>query len=213
MVLLDFLYPPKCKICSTKIKRGVICPFCFEKLEKSENHSRMQIDVDGKTINAHFLFPYDNDAVKQLLFALKRKADRQLFEIARDMYLKASECNVNGEMTAVVNVPRSVENVRKYGYDHVKIPCKLMCRKNKNMVYCPVLKRKGKSAEQKNLDAVLRQNNVKGKFLAIKKDIPKNILLVDDVVTTGSTAGECIRELYKIYPDAEITCVFLAHTN
>ena len=81
------------------------------------------------------------------------------------------------------------------------------------MVYCPVLKRKGKSAEQKNLDAVLRQSNVKGKFLAIKKDIPKNILLVDDVVTTGSTAGECIRELYKIYPDAEITCVFLAHTN
>mgnify|MGYP002509403043 CR=1 FL=1 len=52
-----------------------------------------------------------------------------------------------------------------------------------------------------------------GNFYAIKKDIPKNILLVDDVVTTSSTASECIKELLDVYPDADIRCIFLARTN
>lgn len=213
MVILDFLFPPKCKICNKRIKRGVLCPFCVEKLNLSVEESKRKIVDTEESLDASFVFPYDNSVVKDLLFALKRKGNYELFKFAAELYLKAMGDISKYTKYAVVNVPRSRANVKKYGYDHVKLPCKIMCKNNKNLIYCPVLKRKGKSMEQKNLTARQRKNNVKGNFVAIKKDIPKNILLVDDVVTTASTAFECVNELKQVYPDSQITGIFLAHTS
>lgn len=211
MMLLDFLYPPKCKICNTRIKKGVICPFCVEKLDYCMSVSERTINVEQEQIGIRVLFPYENDTVKALLFALKRKANRELFILISTLFQKTLKNDK--EQITVVNVPRSRENIKKYGYDHIKIPCKILCRKNKKLTYSEVLKRCKEGSEQKNLDAFQRKENVKDNFVAVKKDIHRNILLVDDVVTTASTACECIKELRKIYKDSNISCIFLAETG
>lgn len=211
MSVLDFIFPPKCKICHTRIKRGAVCPFCFDKLKQSESMHGFTLNSDGYTAQAYSLFPFENNEVKSLLYALKRNANGDLFKFSAELYsllVRESE-----EKVCVVNVPRNRENVRKYGYDHVEKPCRIMCKGSKRLVFVPVLKRKEASDEQKNLTAAQRKINVAGKFAAVKKDIPKNILLVDDVITTSSTMCECMKTLYKAYPDAKITCISLACTN
>jgi len=52
--------------------------------------------------------------------------------------------------------------------------------------------------------------NAEGKYRIIKKDIPENILLIDDVVTTASTVKSVIREIRKIKADVKITVLCLA---
>jgi len=213
MSILDFLFPPTCKICNSRVKKGAVCPFCFDELQKKAKPSVRTLYINGRQISASYLFEYENETVKKLLFALKKSGNGELFKYAADLYGKSLENLGQKSECAVVNVPRSKENVRKYGYDHVKNPCRILCKKRERLVFSPVLKRSGHSQDQKNLDISGRKSNVSGKFTAVKKDIPQNILLVDDVVTTASTVTECVRQLLKMYPYAEISCIFLASAS
>lgn len=211
MGLLDFLYPPKCKICGKRISAGAVCEDCVEKLDKQKRPHELRFVVCGRSVEAKTLFPYENEIVKKLLFALKRNSDLSLFKFAGELY--GSMVENDGKKYTVVNVPRSRKNRKRFGYDHVKLPCRIMCAKREDLQFCPLLKRIGGGTDQKNLNAEERKRNADGKFKAIKKDIQLNILLVDDVVTTASTATECAKELYRVYPSAQIKFVFLAGTG
>ena len=66
----------------------------------------------------------------------------------------------------------------------------------------PVLKALRRSREttvQAKLDRVARRSNVRGAFdlTDTAQVVGKKLILIDDVLTTGSTAGECARLLKK----------------
>jgi ComF family protein len=51
------------------------------------------------------------------------------------------------------------------------------------------------TAPQTDLDAAARRANVRGAFVASTAAAGADVVLVDDVLTTGATAGECARAL------------------
>ncbi len=57
--------------------------------------------------------------------------------------------------------------------------------------------KKTETSPQVSLPAKDRAKNLKGAFIATKQFSDKRVLLVDDVMTTGSTANECSRQLLK----------------
>lgn len=61
------------------------------------------------------------------------------------------------------------------------------------------LVRKRETISQTGLTRHQRRANVRGAFAAVRKDriAGQSVLLVDDVMTTGTTAGECARVLLK----------------
>lgn len=206
MPLLDLLFVRKCAVCHETISEGALCKHCKETLMSKLRLSRFCIDLDGYNVPAISLFSYDEDVVKKLIFALKREGNSDLFRFAAELYCMAVE-EFSG---AVTYVPRRSFNVRKYGYDHVKLPAKYMCRNKGNLQFQKLIKRCGKSSDQKCLDAEHRKINVKGAFKAAKKDIPENILIIDDVITTGSTMKECVSVLLEKNDRANICAVCLA---
>jgi predicted amidophosphoribosyltransferase len=69
-----------------------------------------------------------------------------------------------------------------------------------------VLVRTRQTEPQIELAAVERRLNVKGAFAVARPDLVagKRILLLDDVMTTGSTMDECAKELKKAGADVVI---------
>ena len=67
---------------------------------------------------------------------------------------------------------------------------------------------------QTHKDAVERQKNIEGTFAVAKKHVAalhgKHLLLVDDVVTTGSTLLACATVLKQAIPGVRISLFTLA---
>lgn len=78
-----------------------------------------------------------------------------------------------------------------------------------NLPYVTTLKKITATAPQKELTAVERSGNLLGVFDVIADVGGKTILLVDDVVTTGSTLDECAKML-KIFGADEVYAVTAA---
>ena len=67
---------------------------------------------------------------------------------------------------------------------------------------------------QTHKDAVERMFNTQGMYAASKRHIPlitgKHVLIVDDVVTTGSTLLACATALHQAVPGVKISLFTLA---
>ena len=197
-----------CLLCGKHINKGAVCDECDRKLSSLINVRKRDISLGDKIIELYYLFDYDEPIVKKLLFGLKRSSNSDIFRYASELYYKAVPKDFSG---SVVACPRRRKNLIQYGYDHVEIPCKIMCKNNSaRLEFSRLVKRTGKSEEQKKLSRAQRKENTKGVFRVIKKDIPKNILVVDDVVTTASTICSCMEELVKFRSDARFVAVSLA---
>ena len=211
MGFLDLLFDNRCKICGDRLKSGAVCSKCDGELKSLIYVRRCTFSVMGKEIEATYLFDYNSEIVKKLLFALKRNASKELFCYAAKLYMVALAGCTD---TSVTYVPRRKLNVRLYGYDHVKEPTKILCKNDEGLCFVRLLRRCGFAQDQKNIKtAVDREKNVADKFAVIKNDIPKNIVLLDDVVTTGSTVKACARELLLKNPKVNLTFAFLASQN
>ena len=111
----------------------------------------------------------------------------------------------------ITNVPRRKSSVREYGYDHAAKICKTLAKMSRGKIrYVPLLKRVGFSKEQKNLTEKERIKNTKGKFKLKNKDTVNDILLVDDIVTTGNTVISCAKVVLDAKPEARLRLVFFA---
>ena len=75
--------------------------------------------------------------------------------------------------------------------------------------YVPLLKKITRTQPQKTLTAIQRSGNLLGVFDVIGGVEDKTVLLVDDVITTGTTLDECAKML-KIYGAAEVYAVSAA---
>lgn len=77
----------------------------------------------------------------------------------------------------------------------------------------PVLEKYRSNAPQRTLNRSRRMKNVRGVFRIRKSHsvTGKRYLLIDDVITTGSTLGECARVL-KTGGCSEVCCAVLCTT-
>ena len=118
--------------------------------------------------------------------------------------------------TVVAFVPRSRGAIVKYGHDQSAILAAALADKL-GAAYFPLLRRRRKrSVAQKKLNAKQRAKNVKNMFEIDRGNCclveGKTVILVDDIVTTGSSMGACVSHLVKAGARFVI-CVSVATTE
>ena len=140
-------------------------------------------------------------SVDALIYSLKKRKIAKNFDFASSELakrFKSYEKNTDRDLSGVIftNVPRKRRTIAKFGFDHAKILARQTAEKL-GRPYEELIMRVGYARDQKKLSRSERSQNVKGNFeLAIEGKLhEKTVVLVDDVVTTGSTALECIRVL------------------
>ena len=214
--LLDFIRDTflvtQCTVCMKQTEKGGICSECLDVLDTAHLASKKySFEIDGRTVNCVSVFSYEFDQVKSLVLRMKANPDRRTFIYCASRL--AGEIRALGieEDAVVTYVPRSNEGLRKYGFDQSQFISRIVSDVLPFASYKKLIKRTGKSKAQKRLSGDERKENVKGKFCAAKADGTfKNIVIIDDVCTTGSSLRECAAVLKEKYPEAEIFCVTVA---
>ncbi|MCH5143311.1 MAG: ComF family protein [Clostridiales bacterium] len=103
------------------------------------------------------------------------------------------------EIDCITYVPLTKKSAYKRGYNQSKLLAKSLSKRIQTPLLCGAIKRIKSGKAQKGLTGKQRIENVKGAFKVVKRDKfkDKNVLLVDDILTTGSTVNEISRILLK----------------
>ena len=213
---MNLLFPVKC-VCCKKISgksdgEDILCDSCRKNMlteitrncRRCENPPPLCKCKRAEHIN-QIIFPYfySGDKIRQAIYAVKRANLYYINEFfAKGMYnsLKISDKINIGDIDFITNAPRKADSVKRYGYNQTESLAKIIA-KYIGAPYLPVMKAsKLYKTEQKSLNKTERAENVRNKFVfagdikKLKEKINgKNILIIDDVVTTGSTLSECAR--------------------
>lgn len=202
-----------CNYCGkelSKKSRSGLCDECLQKLRKNDGRicvtcgRPFDSETDyclGCQNNERFFefcrspLVYEGIA-KELMHAFKFGGKRYLAKyfvsFMIDTYLdNPFNCDV------VIAVPISKRKYLERGYNQSELLAKELANRL-NIEYDDSLLKKIKDTKnQVGLGKKERIENLRGAFLASKEVKGKTVLLIDDVLTTGSTVNECSKELMK----------------
>ena len=195
--LLDLIYPPRCAFCRRLLsgrEKGV-CRFCRPKLP--------YVPADGQV--QHFrnvdkcLSPlYYHGSVKDSLHRYKFGGATAYADIYSEFIVKCIDEN-QISCDSITWVPLSRRRLRRRGYDQAELLAKLIA---KHLGQSPVrlLKKQRDTPPQSKTGSVeKRRANIAGAYACLRPELVqgKQVLLVDDIVTTGATLSEAARVLKK----------------
>jgi len=138
------------------------------------------------------------DLVQKFKYSQQRVASRAIARLMTDTFLSF---NTEGDITSsnylIVPIPTATSRVRERSFDHSALLAKTVARKL-NLQSANVLMRLGQS-RQVGTTRAKRIEQAKGNHIVSKPRVVagRNILLIDDVVTTGATISASARSLRK----------------
>ena len=114
---------------------------------------------------------------------------------------------------AIVALPSSAERLRSRGYSHTDLLARALAKATNYPFAFRALSSTGKRAAQAGLTAAGRLANVRSRFTACTSAVAeRHILLVDDLLTTGSSALEASRALAEAGAN-RIDVLTIAHSR
>lgn len=104
-----------------------------------------------------------------------------------------------GTYDAIVPVPLHIKRLRERGFNQSLILARALGKKYSMDVDFSLLKRRKFTLTQTGLDKKEREKNISGAFVAVlpERIQNRNLILIDDVYTTGATINECAKTLVK----------------
>ncbi len=212
--LIDLIFPKECLGCG--LEKTYLCHNCFNNLElnkqfycvlckKQSHHSQICPNCKKKTaLKAVFVVAnYDNRILQNLLHNLKYNFVEEIGDYLGNLIIKYLEVNrifkffqINSANTIICPVPLHKKRYLARGFNQSELLAK------KLNIYYKILQkdlliRKINTISQVNLNRQERQSNLKNAFIFNNQESAKNkkILLIDDVLTTGSTLIEAAQVL------------------
>jgi ComF family protein len=218
--LSDALFPPLCLACSEVLSDTapeVFCPDCRQRItfitgsrcpvcgiifpdSPSEDH------LCGNCLEHKPWFSYARAAVSYegvILDAIRR------FKYGRDITTGSAlatflagfdfdDLDFN-MFDAIIPVPLHIKRLRERGFNQSLILARALGKKHNLNVDFSLLKRRKLTLTQTGLDKKDRVKNISGAFVAgpQEKIRGRNLILVDDVYTTGATINECAKALIR----------------
>jgi len=199
--ILDLLFPQHCFGC--RKDGSLLCKECLVEFPRADNENL-------EKFNTYALFDYKNKTLKKALWALKYKGRTTLVRIFAQMLydelleeLNDKALFENFSNPILLPIPLSRRRLRERGFNQAELLAKELSRIDNNQTFSLQRYALEKIRETKPQMSIKnkeeRLQNVKECF-GIKnseKIQGQNIILIDDITTTGATMIEAQRVLRK----------------
>jgi ComF family protein len=216
--LLDIIFPRRCILCG---KEGAsFCAGC---------RSKMPHDTTPVMRHIVSLWRYDNETVRRALWELKYRGKQTLArDMAESLYDKILETLAENELYRnpagnaenactylVVPIPIHKKREKERGYNQSELLAEELARLDPSLFILEknaLLKIKATPSQVSVKDRDKRLKNIRGSFgIKNEKSVEgKNVLVVDDITTTGATLEEARIALLKAGAKS-VLCATVAH--
>jgi competence protein ComFC len=185
---IDFIFPPHCIICGKETKNENICENCKGKIKFMEYPLIWHDDRKYFYAITHYEGVME-EIIKKMKFNGLKSLSKDLSSILSNFI---DQENISFDVVGYVPMTRKELLDRKFNQTY------LIAKEISKLYNKPLIKGLNKlktTRKQVGLSKKEREENLKNAF-TLEEKIRGNILLVDDVYTTGSTAKELTKSIY-----------------
>lgn len=208
--LLDIIAPKRCLVCKCYWK--YVCDECYEKIRDFENicyvcknrsthfevHNECRHDIfyDKVIILKHYKAEKFWQIIKQAKFYHKKEVFRELVEYLYEAFLIHQKIRKKEDF-CIVSVPGYWIKRLKRDYNSSEVLAQYFSKISGIPYRKNVIKKIKNTLQQSKLDRKKRLANLKNSFIIKNSSYIswKKILIIDDVISTGTTINEISRIL------------------
>jgi ComF family protein len=212
LAALDLLFPAVCPLCASRLGPGRRDPLCGDCWRRFERLAPPLCPVCGIPVvsatgacigcgESRPAFDYARaaasygGAVRDAIHALKFGGRRSLARPLGDLVGEHCGDALTERPDALVAVPLARPRERARGFNQAALLAERLGERLGIRTRARWLVRARATMPQTDLTAAERRANVAGAFLAAPAVAGRHVVVVDDVITTGATVGECARVL------------------
>lgn len=208
--IFDLIFPKYCCICD--LEETYLCSACFNKLIRLEKQKciaclkpspfgKTHADCGSKNLldGVVSAFPYKNPGVKKLIQLFKYKFIKDLYlGLAKLLSLELENNELVGHFQkfTIIPVPLHKLRINWRGFNQSELLSLELAKQIITPLDVNLVQRIKNTKPQVNLKKDDRKENIKNAFQVNGKALG-NYLIIDDVITTGSTLNEIARVLKK----------------
>ena len=219
---ISLLFPRLCYACGNHLVRNenLICTECYIVIPRTNYHIEdknpvAQLFWGRCMIEKAAAFSYYNKGsrIRNLIHNLKYKGIKEIgYELGRIYGLSLKSSGFTSDIDLIIPVPLHPSKKRIRGFNQSDLISTGLADVTGLPVDINSLARITVSATQTRRSRYDRWTNVEGIFRVNEPDMirGRHILLVDDVITTGSTIESCVNELLKV-EGVKVSVVALAY--
>lgn len=209
--MLDLMFPPKCAFCRKILSDGEkgMCAKCEKELRRTSDGGKQTGDYYSVCVSPL----YYEDTVRESLLRFKFSDITAYADVYGKLIAGCIRENLAGKYDLISWVPLSAKRLRARGYDQAMLIAMSAALDLQDVAVSTLEKihdvpaQSGMGSEEK------RKANISGAYRCADEELVagKRILLIDDIITTGSTLSECAKTLL-ISGAEEILCATLARS-
>lgn len=214
--ILDLIYPAKCISCG--LVGDYICPSCFQKyVHVNETTKCIVCDLptesaqthrdcfESSFVDSYIAFCKYESVVKELMYQGKYRFSRDIYKflgklLINHLFANSLDKNIS-KKTIVTSVPLHPKKLRDRGFNQAEIVAKVVASRL-NCPYVNLLERSVHTSSQVTKGKDDRELNLLGAFKLTESGAEAltefdQVILVDDILTTGATINLCAGQIKK----------------
>ncbi len=211
--VLDLLFPPKCVFCGKVLDggQGGICARCQRELPWLTGSLAEQTGEFFSLCAAPLRY---QDKVRDSIRRYKFKGRRGYHKVYGALVAQCVHDHLAGRYDLITWVPLSPQRKRERGYDQAFLLASAAALELGEVAVETLRKGRDTDPQSGISEASRRRANVLGAYEPVDPELVhgRRILLIDDVVTTGSTLSECARIL-RTMGASDVVCAALARAR
>ncbi|MCL2125189.1 MAG: double zinc ribbon domain-containing protein [Oscillospiraceae bacterium] len=207
--IIDLLFPPKCVFCRRVLDShdDAWCSKCTETLPFTLNSGKQEGEYYDYCISPlHYV-----DAVRKSILRYKFNGASSYADVYGRILAECIRENPDIGYDVISWVPLSSDRKRTRGYDQAMLLALATALELDDVAIETLIKPRDVRAQSELMGREARSANISGAYEIADPELieGKCVLLIDDIVTTGSTLSECAKVLLSAGA-ARVVCAALA---